>query len=75
MADALGLAANILNVIDLFVKVGVQCSAYCAHVKKAPSEVRDILRESDRFTATLKEIQQLLSGPSSAKIKASETCP
>jgi len=55
MADALGLAANIITVVDLFVKVGVLCSVYCADLKDVSKEIRDILKEADRFAATLWE--------------------
>lgn len=69
MADAFGLAVNIATVVDLFVKIGVQCSVYCANVKAAPRDIRDILNEADRFGATLKDIQRVLAGPNRTNIE------
>lgn len=72
MAETIGLAVNIATVVDLLVKVGVQCSFYCAGVKTAPNDVRDILEEADKFRATLQNAEQLLSGPHRARIEASQ---
>jgi hypothetical protein len=41
----------LIAVVDLFVKVGVVCSAYCADLKVASRDVRDILKEANRFAA------------------------
>lgn len=71
MADALGLASSIIAVAELLVKVGVQCSTYCSGLKNARRDARQILNEADRFSATLKDLERLLSGPSSAKLRAS----
>ncbi|KAK3945964.1 hypothetical protein QBC46DRAFT_336128 [Diplogelasinospora grovesii] len=72
MADALGFAANVIAVVDLSIKVGVLCSVYCANLKTAPRDVRYILNEADRLTATLKDVERLLAGPNGAKIEASQ---
>ncbi|KAK1254185.1 hypothetical protein MKX08_008180 [Trichoderma sp. CBMAI-0020] len=60
MADTLGPVSNVIAVADLFIKVGVQCSVYCSGLKNAPRDVRLILNEADRFTATLKGLEKLL---------------
>lgn len=72
MAEAFGLAASVITVVDLFIKVGVLCSVYCAGLKTAQREVRYILNEADKFTATLKDVERLLAGPNGAKIEASQ---
>jgi hypothetical protein len=72
MAEALGLAAGVLTVVDLFVKVGVLCSVYCADFKTARRDARYILNEADKFTATLKDVERLLAGPNGAKTEASQ---
>ncbi|KAL7952087.1 WD40-repeat-containing domain protein [Trichoderma barbatum] len=72
MAEAIGLVASIIAVVDLFVKVGVQCSIYCSGVKNAPRDIRQTLNEADRFTATLKELRQLLAGPNGARLSTSQ---
>jgi hypothetical protein len=60
MADTLGPVSNVIALADLFIKVGVQCSVYCSGLKNAPRDVRLILNEADRFTATLKGVEKLL---------------
>ncbi|KAL6694031.1 hypothetical protein J3F84DRAFT_400496 [Trichoderma pleuroticola] len=61
--DVLGLLANISQVVDLLVKIGVMCSIYCVDVKKAPGDVRRLLKEVDRLTAVIKELESLLQSP------------
>ncbi|KAK4085069.1 uncharacterized protein Triagg1_59 [Trichoderma aggressivum f. europaeum] len=61
--DVLGLLANISQVIDLLVKIGVMCSIYCVDVKRAPGDVRRLLKEVDRLTAVIKELESLLQSP------------
>ncbi|KAF3076277.1 hypothetical protein CFAM422_001579 [Trichoderma lentiforme] len=69
--DVLGLLANISQVVDLLVKIGVMCSIYCVDVKKAPSDVRRLLKEVDRLTAVIKELESLLQSPKgSSKLKS-----
>ncbi|KFA54495.1 hypothetical protein S40293_09984 [Stachybotrys chartarum IBT 40293] len=71
MAETFGLAVNIVTVVDLLVKIGIQCSEYCANIKSAPHDVRDILNEADRFSATLRDVESLLKGPNGANFDAS----
>lgn len=76
MADAFGLAANVVAVVEVFVKVGVLCSVCCADLKTAPRDVRHILNEVDKLTATLKDVERLLAGPNGAKNRGfSERAP
>lgn len=72
MAEPLGLVSSIITVVDLFIKVGVQCSIYCSGLKNAPRDVRQILNEADRFTATLKDLEHLLASPYGAKLHSSQ---
>ncbi|KAM0464261.1 hypothetical protein ACHAPV_002813 [Trichoderma viride] len=67
MADILGPISNVVAVADLFIRVGVQCSVYCSGLKNAPRDVRLILNEADRFTATLKGLEKLLINSSHSK--------
>jgi hypothetical protein len=64
--DVLGLFSNISQVVDLLVKIGVMCSIYCFDVKNAPKEVRLLLREVDRLTVVIKELEILLNGSKGA---------
>jgi len=68
MAEALGLAASVIAVVDLFAKIGVLCSHYCADLKGARREVRGILNEADSFSHTLGDVEKLLSSPNGSKI-------
>ena len=72
MAATFGLAVNIATVVDLLVKVGVQCSFYCSGVKSAPHDVKHVLNEADRLTNTLRDVKQLLKGPDGEKIDTSQ---
>ncbi|UKZ48460.1 hypothetical protein TrVGV298_002685 [Trichoderma virens] len=72
MAEALGLVSSIIAVVDLFAKVGVLCSAYCSGLKNAPQDIRHILNEADRFTATLSDLKKLLESPNGAKLNSSQ---
>ncbi|PTB62058.1 hypothetical protein BBK36DRAFT_1186315 [Trichoderma citrinoviride] len=72
MADALGLFANIIAVVDLFIKIGVQCSIYCSGVKYAPRDIRQILNEADKTTATLEDLKRLLASPNGARLSSSQ---
>jgi len=72
MAETFGLAVNIATVVDLLVKVGVQCSVYCSGVKSAPRDVKHILNEADKLTNTLRDVDQLLKGPDGEKIDSSQ---
>ncbi|UKZ75002.1 hypothetical protein TrVFT333_002674 [Trichoderma virens FT-333] len=72
MAEALGLVSSIIAVVDLFAKVGVLCSAYCSGLKNAPQDIRRILNEADRFTATLSDLKKLLGSPNGAKLNSSQ---
>jgi hypothetical protein len=64
--DVLGLFSNISQVVDLLIKIGVMCSIYCFDVKNAPKEVRLLLREVDRLTVVVKELEILLNGSKGA---------
>ncbi|KAH8654672.1 hypothetical protein BGZ61DRAFT_294183, partial [Ilyonectria robusta] len=72
MAEALGLAASVIAIGDLLVKIGVLCSGYCADLKIARRDVRDILNEADKLSATLKDVERLHAGPNGAKLEASQ---
>ncbi|TFB00247.1 hypothetical protein CCMA1212_007742, partial [Trichoderma ghanense] len=61
--DVLGLLSNISQVVDLLIKIGVMCSIYCVDVKNAPQDVRKLLKEVDRLTAVVKELESLLRSP------------
>ncbi|RFU78506.1 hypothetical protein TARUN_3753 [Trichoderma arundinaceum] len=69
--DVLGLLSNISQVVDLLIKIGVMCSIYCVDVKNAPRDVRRLLKEVDRLTVVIKELELLLkSTKGSSKLES-----
>ena len=57
MAEALGLAASVIAVIDLSAKVAAQCSEYYANVKNARDDIGRLQRETQQLKATLEQVQ------------------
>ncbi|VUC35023.1 unnamed protein product [Clonostachys rosea] len=71
MAETLGLVSSIITVVELFGKIAVHCSVYCADMKSASSEVRQIIDEASRLGSTLNDVERLLDGPNGASIGSS----
>jgi hypothetical protein len=46
MAEALGLATNVIAVIDLSARVASRCSEYYAKVKDARNDIERLQREA-----------------------------
>jgi hypothetical protein len=72
MAEALGLAASVIAIIELSAKVASLCFEYYNNVKNARDDIARLQREADRLKDTLKQIQSLLNGPNGAKLRASQ---
>ncbi|KAL7792058.1 hypothetical protein V8C37DRAFT_381464 [Trichoderma ceciliae] len=68
--DVLGLLSNISQVVDLLVKIGVMCSIYCVDLKNAPQDVRKLLKEIDRLSLVIKDLDLLLKGPKGSKLES-----
>jgi hypothetical protein len=73
MAEALGLVANVIAVVELSAKVASLCFEYYTNVKNARDDIARLRREADGLKAILKQVQSLLNGPNSAKLEASRT--
>ena len=73
MAEALGLAASVIAVVELSAKVASLCFEYYANVKNSRDDITRLQREADGLKATLKQVQSLLNGPNGAKLKTSHT--
>lgn len=67
-----GLAASVITIADLFIKVGVLCSEYCRDVKSARREFSSLLKEEKMFRATLKNVEKLLTSPNKQRIESSQ---
>ena len=72
MAEALGLAASLIAVIDLSAKVASQCSKYYANVKNARDDIKRLQEEIERLKATLGQVQSLCDGLNGVKLQSSQ---
>jgi hypothetical protein len=73
MAEALGLAANVIAVIDLSAKVASWRSEYYANVKNARDDIESLQREAQGLKATLERVQSLCDGPNGPKLQESQS--
>ncbi|KAF7505050.1 hypothetical protein GJ744_001269 [Endocarpon pusillum] len=73
MAEAFGLAASVITVIDLSAKVASRCSEYCANVKNARDDIERLQREAQGLKATLERVQSLCDGPNGVKLQKSQS--
>ena len=73
MAEALGLVANVIAVVELSAKVASVCFEYYTNAKNARDDIAHLRREADGLKVILKQVQSLLNGPNSAKLEASRT--
>jgi hypothetical protein len=69
MAEALGLAASVIAVIDLSAKVASRCSEYYANVKNARDDIERLQREAQGLEATLGRVHSLCDGPNGVKLQ------
>lgn len=63
MAEALGLAASVIAVIELSAKVASRYSEYYANVKNAPDDIERLQKEAQGIKATLEMVQSLCDSP------------
>lgn len=73
MAEALGLAAGVIAVIDLSAKVASRCSEYYGNVKNARDDIERLQSEAQGLKATLERLQSLYHGPNGVKLLESQT--
>ncbi len=73
MAEPLGLVASVIAVVELSAKVASLCFEYYTNVKKARNDIARLQREADGLKVIFIQVQSLLNGPDSAKLKASRT--
>ena len=70
--EGLGVAANIIALVDLCAKVALFCYQYSLAVKDAKNDITRLQGEVKSLRDVLGEVQQLLDGPDSAKLSASQ---
>ncbi|VTO88940.1 unnamed protein product [Fusarium graminearum] len=70
--EALGVAANIIAVVDISVKVLQVCSNYAKEVKYAEAEITELRQEVANLHDTATKVKTLIEGPQGAKLTASQ---
>ena len=73
MAEALGLIASIIAVIDLSVKVALRCSEYYANVKNARDDIERLQREAQGLEAIFGRVYLLYNGPNGVRLQDSQS--
>lgn len=73
MAEALGLGASVIAVIDLSVKVAARCSEYYTNVKNAREDIERVQKETKRSKEIAQQIQSLCDGPNGPKLLSSQS--
>ncbi|TAQ83564.1 hypothetical protein B7494_g8112 [Chlorociboria aeruginascens] len=69
MAEALGLAASVIAVLELSAKVALRCSEYYTNVKNARDDIERLQSEAKRLEATLERIRSLCDGPNGVRLQ------
>src|SRR4051812_38033901 len=72
MAEAVGLAASVIAIIQFTAKVSSLCIKYYSGVKNAVNDIELLQHGVDGLSTTLKRVQQLLDSPNGGKLKASQ---
>lgn len=70
--EGLGVAASVIAVVELSAKVASLCFQYSKDVKKAKDDIERLCGEVINLENAATSVHQLLSGPNSAKLKASQ---
>jgi hypothetical protein len=70
--EGLGVAANIIAVVELSTKIVSVCIQYSSAVKYAKADIERLGAEVDRLTKLLRDVEKLLEGPEKAQLVASQ---
>lgn len=70
--EGLGVAANVIAVIDLSAQVALLCFQYLTVVKDAKKDIERLQAEVSKIGDILREVQRLLHGPDGARLSASQ---
>lgn len=68
--EGLGVAVNIIAVVELSAKVASLCVQYSLAVKQAKTDIERLEREVDGLTELLQEVQRLLQRPDTPQLSA-----
>ncbi|KAH7182382.1 uncharacterized protein B0J16DRAFT_321163 [Fusarium flagelliforme] len=70
--EVLGVAANVIAVVDISVKVLQVCSDYAKEAKNAKVEIQELRQEVENLRDTAQKVQQLIESPQGTRLKASQ---
>ncbi|KAJ4311649.1 hypothetical protein N0V84_010328 [Fusarium piperis] len=70
--EGLGVAANVIAVIDLSAKVTSACYAYLKAVKNAKTDIERLQGELKNLDVVLRGAERLVKGPESSKLQTME---
>ena len=68
----LGVAASVIAVVDLAVKVASLCLEYSSAVKNARSDIERLRKHTDSLKTTAEGAQKLLQGPHGGRLETSQ---
>ncbi|KAH6995447.1 hypothetical protein BKA56DRAFT_650369, partial [Ilyonectria sp. MPI-CAGE-AT-0026] len=66
--EALGVAANVIAVVDISIKVASLCVQYARDVKNAAADIERLKNEVTNLKGVTEAVQELLNNPNSAKL-------
>jgi hypothetical protein len=70
--EALGIAANVIAVVDISVKILQICSQYAQEVRNATADIEELQQEVETLHVTAKKVKALIKSPQGTKLKASQ---
>ncbi|KAL6400991.1 hypothetical protein AUP68_16711 [Ilyonectria robusta] len=70
--EAVGVAVNLLTVIDMTAKVGLLCFQYGRDVKHAKADIDRLHTVVTNLQKTSESVQKLLQGPNGARLESSQ---
>ncbi|KAM6510855.1 hypothetical protein FSOLCH5_011300 [Fusarium solani] len=73
MAEAVGLAASVIAIIDLSAKVATLCLQYSTAVGNARADITHLQRRLNDLSPCLQRTQRLLNGPNKHALETSQS--
>ncbi|KAH6986679.1 vegetative incompatibility protein HET-E-1 [Ilyonectria destructans] len=70
--EAVGVAANVIAVVDISIKVASLCVQYAKDVKNASADIERLKNEVANLEGVAKAVQKLLNNSNSAKLNESQ---
>lgn len=70
--EAVGVAVNLLTLIDMTAKVGLLCFQYGRDVKHAKADIDRLHTVVTNLQKTSESVQKLLQGPNGARLESSQ---